>query len=463
MDILKGMDLTKLSQTELISIIYKLGDTIGSLEARILELEEKLSRKDERTSDKKTVSSWVKSNVKKKKATKRKKRESSYVRMKDEPTATVSHTYTLCPDCGGSLGKPSVAYTRQIIDIPILPATVTEHIIYKRSCFSCHRRVYPRPDLSSYVIGNYRIGINLMGLIATMREQERLPIDVIQQHIQIFYRLKISAGEIVKIVHAVARWGKTEYRSIQEALLTSSYIHADETGGRENGVNGYFWNFSNANHQFVVYRRSRGKKVVAEVLGENGENYEGVIISDFYTAYNEYCGYHQRCWVHYLRDIEELKKEYPKDKLLKVWSRDIRKLYDTAKAYTGPPASLPIGLQVQMREQKEEEFKHTLTDICTPYLTKETVFSKLNARALRYISELFTFVRIAGVPSHNNPAEKAVRHLVISRKISGGTRSSKGSETKSILTSLFGTWKLQNLNPFEQTKLLLLQAACQKP
>lgn len=463
MDNLKGKDLTKLSQTELIVIIYKLADRIESLNARLLELEEKLQRKDDYHTDKRTIPSWVKANVRKKKNGKRQKRESSYVRMKDEPTATVSHTYSLCPDCGGELGKPSVAYTRQIIDIPILPATVTEHIIYKRYCFSCEKRIYPRPDLSSAVIGNYRIGINLMGLIATMREQERLPIEVIQQHIQIFYRLSISAGEIVKISHAVAAWGKTEYRSIQEALLTSSYIHADETGGRENGVNGYFWNFSNASHQFVVYRKSRGKKVVSEILGENGENYEGVIISDFYTAYNEYCGYHQRCWVHYWRDIEDLKKEYPKDKLLRIWSRDIRKLYDKAKGYTGPPASLPIGLRDQIREEQEKVFKQELERICTPYLSRDTVFSKLNARALRYISELFTFVRIAGVPSHNNPAEKAVRHLVISRKISGGTRSSKGSETKSVLTSLFGTWRLQNLNPFEQTKLLLLQAACQRP
>jgi len=51
----------------------------------------------------------------------------------------------------------------------------------------------------------------------------------------------------------------------------------------------------------------------------------------------------------------------------------------------------------------------------------------------------------------------------VSRKISGGTRSKKGSETKSILASLFGTWRLQNLNPFEQTRNLLLQASCQRP
>ena len=99
------------------------------------------------------------------------------------------------------------------------------------------------------------------------------------------------------------------------------------------------------------------------------------------------------------------------------------------------------------------------TDICNPYLGKQTVFSTLNARALKYISELFTFVRFPNILSDNNLAERSLRRLVVSRKISGGTRSKKGSETKSILASLFGTWRLQNLNLFEQTRNLLLQAS----
>lgn len=79
-----------------------------------------------------------------------------------------------------------------------------------------------------------------------------------------------------------------------------------------------------------------------------------------------------------------------------------------------------------------------------------------------YISELFTFIRFSDISSDKNKAEQSLRHLVVSRKISGSTRSKKGSETKSILAPLFGTWRLQNLNPFEQTKLLLLKASCQE-
>lgn len=77
------------------------------------------------------------------------------------------------------------------------------------------------------------------------------------------------------------------------------------------------------------------------------------------------------------------------------------------------------------------------------------------------MSEMFTFVRYEGVNPDNNMAERAVRKTVIKRKISFGTRSKKGSETRSILGSLFGTWRLQNLNPYEQMRLLLLTPVCQ--
>lgn len=70
--------------------------------------------------------------------------------------------------------------------------------------------------------------------------------------------------------------------------------------------------------------------------------------------------------------------------------------------------------------------------------------------------ELFVFVREPDVPPDNNAAERALRHLVTSRKISGGTRSPAGSETKTTLASLFGTWRRIDINPFLACRALLV-------
>lgn len=201
--------------------------------------------------------------------------------------------------------------------------------------------------------------------------------------------------------------------------------------------------------------------MVREVFGENGENFEGVLSSNFYTAYNTYLGPHQRCWVHYLRDVKKLKQDYPKDRKLKRWAKNIHSLYEEAKLYPGPAPNLPPGLKEQERILKEGYFKEKLKSFCDPYLKTMTPQATLSARAIRFLPEMFTFIRFEGVSSDNNMAERAVRKTVIQRKISFGTRSAKGSETRSVLGSLFGTWRLQNLNPFEQMKLLLLNASCQ--
>ena len=73
----------------------------------------------------------------------------------------------------------------------------------------------------------------------------------------------------------------------------------------------------------------------------------------------------------------------------------------------------------------------------------------------RHIKERFVFVAEPDVPADNNAAERSLRHLVISRKVSGGTRSEQGTESKMTLASIFGTWRAQGLNPLAACRQLL--------
>ncbi len=76
-------------------------------------------------------------------------------------------------------------------------------------------------------------------------------------------------------------------------------------------------------------------------------------------------------------------------------------------------------------------------------------------RVERFLPELFTFIVEPRAGADNNPAERSLRPPVVGRKISGGTRSGQGSETKSILASLFGAWRLQGRNPYRALNSLL--------
>lgn len=447
------MDLTTASRSELIRIIYGLQDKVAALETQIVELKARFNDQDPKQQNK--PPSWVKPNVKNKKKGPRKKREQNFGRKLDTPTKQIFHSFNLCPDCDGRLGKPAVAYTRQTIDIPPAKVEITEHIICKRWCFRCKKRFTPKVNLKDMVIGQQRIGIRLMSIITMLKEACRQPLATIQAYLGILHDFHLSQGAIINILHKTAEKGKPTYDGLLKKIRKSNLVFADETGGRENGKNGYNWSFSNKNIHFLLYRKSRGKQVVDDVLGDE---FEGVLSTDFYAAYNTYSGFHQRCWVHLLGDIADLTDLYPGDKEVDKWVKQVHAIYEEAKTYTGPPGNLPSGIRQQERITKQRYFEDKLRVICFPWVKTDKPMSILCSRITKYLQELFIFVRFEGIPSDNNAAERILRHTVVKRKISGGTRSARGSETNSILTSLFDTWRLQNKNPLIQCQLLL--ASC---
>lgn len=299
-----------------------------------------------------------------------------------------------------------------------------------------------------------------MSIIDLLKEECRQPLETIQSYLQIVHDLHLSQGSIVNMLSKTAHIGKPTYEDLGVRIRQADLVFADETGGRENGRNGYFWNFNTKDVQFLVYDKSRSNAMVTKVLGNEYDKdcFRGVLSTDFYTGYNIYNGFHQRCWVHLLRDIKKLKEEFKKHPPLNIWAKQVKQIYDKAKAYTGPDPSLSVYDREQERIEKQQYFEEKLRSVVKPWVAKDSPMSTLCGRIIKHLQELFVFVRFEGVPSDNNTAERMVRHTVVSRKISGGTRSAKGSETKSILASLFGTWRLQNKNPLTECQLLL--AAC---
>jgi hypothetical protein len=95
----------------------------------------------------------------------------------------------------------------------------------------------------------------------------------------------------------------------------------------------------------------------------------------------------------------------------------------------------------------KQRFEQRLLTICASFATDEQAPQRrLCARIQRHLQKLFVFVLEPHVPADNNAAERSLRPLVISRKISGGTRSPKGSRTRMTLASLFGTWAARGLD-----------------
>ena len=197
----------------------------------------------------------------------------------------------------------------------------------------CEQRRVPKVNLKDAVVGRQRLGVNLVSLIATLREEGRLPIRIIQWYLKTVHQLHMSVGGIVQVIHGVAKQAQGAVAEVLEQIRASPVVHADETGWRQDGANGFVWTFSTPTERYFL-RRGRNKEVVDEVLDAS---FSGVV-SDFYAAYNHYPGPKQRCWAHLLRDIHELKAQYPEDARLTRWAGSIHKIYPEAKAFVHPQA-----------------------------------------------------------------------------------------------------------------------------
>lgn len=437
----------------LVAEVERLSAALAKAVERIAELERGKKKRPE----------FVKPNRPQQKGEKppRKKRaaEHNTSRKRMTPTRRERHALDQCPECQYELSGESIDYTREVIELPPPQAVeVIEHQVIKRWCPCCGAWRSPKLDLSGQVFGQGRIGVRIAALIVYLRTTLRLPVRQIQEYLRTLHNLELSSGEIVELTHTVRRELQPEMDQLRQDVQASSVVHGDETGWREDGQNGYVWGFLGAVPEpvyYFVYYQSRASRIPQGILGLH---FSGHLISDFYGAYNVIRGPHQRCWVHLLRDLHDLKEAHAEAEDVLTWVASVRALYDEGKTWLREhPAPTDVECQA-----KYDDLLARACALGEKYALTEHPCRTLAKRILRHQDELFQFVRHPGVPADNNPAERALRPLVIMRKISGGSRSAEGSETRLTLFSLVSTWAARDLNPFFQC-LSLLQCPATPP
>lgn len=269
-------------------------------------LKQALARIEELEKQKTPPAPFVKANVKKlvaeeKKPRKKREAKHNHGRTRAEPTQIVEHRLVCCPTCGLHLGGMSVARVREVIELPSPPPVeVIHHRIFHGWCEHCQKWHEAPVDVSGEVLGQGRLGGRIVSLIATLSSVMRLPVRHIQMLLCTLHGLQISLGEISEGLARLVALAQPVLNDLKVQLLKSPAAQADETGWREDGQNGYIWSFSTPSIRYYEYHHSRGGEVVKQVMGEN---YQGVFGSDFYAGYHVHQGLHQRCWVHFLRDI----------------------------------------------------------------------------------------------------------------------------------------------------------------
>jgi transposase len=221
------------------------------------------------------------------------------------PDSQVEVTADRCPDCGAELGTPFRIESKIIEEIPEpLPVMVTEYKIAHYRCPRCRKEVVAS-DVECPTEG--RFGNNIIAQIALLKYEDRLPHRKIQDALRRLHGLSLSPATIFDLTRRAAEAVQSEYDAILKKIRGAPILYVDETSIHVQGEKHWIWTFTTPSETFFVIRKSRGTKVLVEVLTRR---FEGIIVCDGWKPYARFTKRLQRCWAHLLRESKDLAEKF---------------------------------------------------------------------------------------------------------------------------------------------------------
>ena len=368
-----------------------------------------------------------------------KKGHEKWERKQQEPTQTIEDKQKTCPHCDHKLDEPTKIVQRIIEEIPEpQPIIVTKYLLHHYHCKHCGKTIKPKTQLPR---GSF--GYNIQTKIALLNVDSRLPLRKIKSILKTQYNMEITDAHIYKMLHTMSNKLSPKYKKNISLIRASPFVHADETQIKLNGQKHWLWVFTNLQTTVFTITRSRSKKTIKEILGEN---YSGIIICDGWSAYPNYTKKIQRCWAHILREAKYLTQDYP---LFKNFYERLCEMFNKIKQLTQNKKLTNTERQIE----HDKLFKQLQEQL--DCMGSHKNYKKLANKIRNGGTYWFTCVLYPFIQPTNNPAEQTLREPIVRRKIFGCLRNQKGANTFSILTSLITTYKQQGLNPAQQIKQLL--------
>jgi hypothetical protein len=378
-------------------------------------------------------------------------------RVQQLPIELVHHHHpATCAGCGAALSpedtaRPHAGYL--VIDLQPpsseragLEVVQSKHLYYEHACSCGHRsRAEPGhcPDDPAWTVRlseRHLAGPMLVALICALSLRMRLSRRRIQEFFADWFGLQLSVATINQCLHEA---GRALEPVVEEQLLAeiraSDLLHADETSWKEHGQLLWLWVFTSATTTvFAIGRRTQ------ELLhGLLGTALTGWLMSDGYWAYRDYDN-RLRCLTHLVRKARGLEESL--DRQAREFGNALRQCLETVMdavyaAREGPP---PVALRAQHAQQL-----NALFDLCLRHA--EVRHEKTRALARELLNDWDTFWVVLDhpeLPLTNNIAERALRHWVIARRISYGTRNPQGSRAFTLLASVIETCRQRGHSPW---------------
>ncbi len=346
-----------------------------------------------------------------------------------------------CPHCHTKLGETQEIRSRHITDIRLISRVKTTRFdIHRKYCPQCKKLV--EPEIKE-ALPHARFGLNLMLLVMYLKLGLRLPCNKIKDYFMDLFGLSISEGEVIGILRQlVVAFG--DYYSYLETLVKIARVkHSDTTSWRINGRNYVAWVFIACGIVLYKIRKSNCHKAGLSFLHKQRGN---VLVVDRLSAMRllaRKAGFLlQLCWAHILEDTKQLAENFGSEG--KYVHTKLKEIYALANGLNHK------GTQAMVEQLKAEVFQLTLR-----YYKHSVIRKFVNNLYYRDGDDLFRFVTDAEIDSTNNLSERELRALVIIRKISNGSKSTRGANATAMLLSIIQTLRLKKENILQGLQTIL--------
>jgi transposase len=370
----------------------------------------------------------------------------------EEINASYDYTQTLCPHCADQM-TPMEDQDPQVIqqvEIPQAPIRIEEHLSYPMWCETCQTIHYGPlpPDVVKEGLFKERI----TALTAYLKHVCHASYSTIRKFFRDILHLHVSRGYLRKVIEKVGRSLQAPYEELLHRLPFEKTVNVDESGHKENGAKFWTWVFKADLYVLFKIDKSRGSKVLLEVLGNE---FHGVLGCDYFSAYRKYmkdCSITlQFCLAHLIRDL-----------------RYLIGLPDRATQAYGKKLLAQVKILFQIIHNQDEmtpnEFQEALANAKQSILDvalheapsrldqngneEKTEAQNIRKRFLKHGKEYFTFITTPGMDPTNNIAEQAIRFIVIDRRITQGTRSLQGRISCERIWTVIATCALQGRSAY---------------
>lgn len=365
----------------------------------------------------------------------------------------IMHRIDVCKGCGtrledsppftATMGYYVVDITRPNEEQLGMILTCTKHIYGETICTCGHKTAsYPNTSESdsnwNVKLSEWRlVGPHLASLICCLVMRMRLSRARIKEFLWDWLGLSLSTGTINQCIHEFGRAVEPLEEELLNEIRNSNLLHADETSWKEHSKNCWLWVFLSSVTVFYTIG-SRCADVVKSVLGET---LAGWLMSDGYSVYRQYPN-RLRCWAHLIRKARGLSESldagvcnYGKN-TLEIFKQLTEAIY---RAREGPEKG---GLFIENGPLLTDLFNQ-----CQEF--RDSPHDKARALAVEILNDweaIFRVVDHPNLPLTNNEAERSLRHWVIARRISHGTRNRQGSRAFALLASVIDTCRRRNIS-----------------